>query len=81
MQFMYFSVIYMYLGVNLVNMATIVKFYGPSVGSSFECGSLPSCDNFLAIPISDFGCERSISLCTAKYVPLPNKICCQVPKI
>ena len=55
MQFMYFSVIYMYLGVNLVNMATIVKLYGPSVGSSFEWGSLQSCDNFLAIPISDFG--------------------------
>ena len=51
MQFMYFSVIYMYL----VTMATIVKFYWPSVGSSFEWGSLQPCDNVLAIPISDFG--------------------------
>ena len=55
MQLMYFSVIYMYLGVKLVTMATIVKFYWPSVGSSFEWGSLQPCDNFLAIPISDFG--------------------------
>ena len=55
MQFMYFSVIYMYLGLNLVTMATIVKFYWPSVGGSFEWGSLQPCDNFLAIPLSDFG--------------------------
>ena len=53
MQFMYFSVIYMYLGVKLVTMAT--KFYWPSVGRSFEWGSLQPCDNFLAIPISNFG--------------------------
>ena len=55
MQFRYFSVIYKYLGVNLVTLATIVKFYCPSVGSSFEWGSLQPCGNFLAIPISDFG--------------------------
>ena len=55
MQFMYFSVIYMYLGVKFVTLATIVKFYWPSVGSSFEWGSLQPCDNFFAIPISDFG--------------------------
>ena len=55
MQFRYFSVIYMYLGVKLVTLATIVKFFLPSVGSSFEWGSLQPYDNFLAIPISDFG--------------------------
>ena len=55
MKFMYFAVIYMYLGVKLVTMATIVKLYWPSVGSSFEWGSLQPCYNFLAILISDFG--------------------------
>ena len=55
MQFMYFAVIYMYLGVKLVTMAAIVKFYWLSVGSTFEWASLQPCDNFLAIPISDFG--------------------------
>ena len=54
MQFMYFSVIYMHLGVKLVTMATIVKFYWPSVGRSFEWGSLQACDNIWAILISDF---------------------------
>ena len=54
MQFMYFAVIYMYLGVKLFTMATIVKFYWSSVGSSFGWDSLQPCDNFLAIPISDF---------------------------
>ena len=63
-----FSVIYMYLEVKLVTLATIVKFYWPSVGSSFEWGSLQPCDTFLAIPISDSGWERSILVCTAKYV-------------
>ena len=43
-------------------MATIVKDYWPSVGSSFEWGSLQPSDNFLVIPISDFDWERSISV-------------------
>ena len=46
MHFMYFSVICMYLGVKLVIMATIVKFYWPSVGSSFEWGLLQPCELF-----------------------------------
>ena len=33
---MYFAVIYMYLGVKLATMTTIVKFYWPSVRSSLS---------------------------------------------
>ena len=44
-------------------MATIVKFYWPSVGSSFEWGSLQTCDNFLGIPIYTILSEKGIFQC------------------
>ena len=63
MQFISFSVIYMYLEVKFVSMATIVKFYLPSVGSNFEWGSLKPCDNFLVIPIYTILSEKGIFQC------------------